>query len=250
MDGASTYIADGPEIAVKPPDKPYPELPVLERHLKVLELVEGDNILDVGCFTGSFVRQAVRRFPAKNVIGIDYSAECIQVARALYPDLQNCFRRMSVYDLALGAAAVECITVQEVLEHLEGAALAIKEFNRVLKSGGVLIITVPNPYYVVHIARFVRRETANTWRAWRGRTPKLHAEVLSPEVEWDRHIYAWTPASLLALLAHNGFEYVLHCYENGMPDVFRRSFLRLLPFLGPTLILKVRKVGPVPPRLI
>jgi ubiquinone/menaquinone biosynthesis C-methylase UbiE len=246
----STYIAGDQEIAVKPSDRLYPELPVFERHLKVLELVEGDSLLDVGCFTGSFVREAVRRFPGKNVIGIDYSAEHIGAARALYPDLQNCFHRMSVYDLALDAATIECITVQEVLEHLEGAALAIKELNRVLKPGGLLIITIPNPYYFMHLARFVRRETANAWRASSGATPKLHPEVLSPEVEWDRHIYTWTAGSLLALLAHNGFEYVLHCYENGMPDVFRRSFLKVLPFLGPTLILKVRKVGPAPARLI
>jgi ubiquinone/menaquinone biosynthesis C-methylase UbiE len=227
-----------------------PELPLFERHLKVLALVEGDTIVDVGCYTGTFVHEAALRFPDKTVLGIDYSAERIRTAQLLYPDMREHFRAMSVYKLALDDASVDCITLQETLEHLEGAALALKELNRVLKLDGVLIVSVPNPYYVGRAARFVQNEIRNAWQRWRGRPQRLQPEILSLEDEWDRHVQGWTPETLLALLAHNGFEYVVHCYENGMPDAFRRSVLTLLPFLGPTLILKVRKTGPAPARLV
>jgi hypothetical protein len=55
--------------------------------------------------------------------------------------------------------------------------------------------------------------------------------------------YAWTPQTLLTLLKVNGFAYVDHCYENGMRNPIGRWFLAALPFLGPTQILKVRKVA-------
>jgi ubiquinone/menaquinone biosynthesis C-methylase UbiE len=250
MNGVTSYAAEREPSSSDRGVTPYPELPLFERHRTVLGLVEGDTILDVGCYTGTFVRAAVLCFPHKTVLGIDYSAEHIRAAQLLYPDMREHFRAMSVYKLALGDASVDCITLQETLEHLEGAALAVKELNRVLKLGGVLIVSVPNPYYVGRATRFVQNEIGNAWQRWRGRPQNLQPEILSLEDEWDRHVYAWTPQALLGLFTHNGFEYVVHCYENGMPDAFRRSVLRLLPFLGPTLILKVRKIGPAPARLV
>jgi ubiquinone/menaquinone biosynthesis C-methylase UbiE len=157
---------------------------------------------------------------------------------------------MSVYRLEIADASVDCITLQEVIEHLEGAALAIKEVNRVLKQNGVLVVSVPNPFYARRIATFVGFEIGNAFRRWRGRAPRLDAEVLSKNIEWDRHIYAWTPQTLLTLLTINGFEYVDHCYESRVPDRFRRWFLAALPFLGPTQILKVRKVAPASSDLV
>ena len=74
--------------------------------------------------------------------------------------------------------------------------------------------------------------------------------MLSKSIESDRHIYAWTPQTLLTLLVTNGFEYVEHCYECRTPDLLRRLFLAVLPFLGPTQILKVRKVAPAPSHLV
>ena len=44
---------------------------------------------------------------------------------------------MSIYDLDFKDASYDCVTMQEVLEHLEGAAQAVKEINRILKVGGV-----------------------------------------------------------------------------------------------------------------
>jgi SAM-dependent methyltransferase len=246
VDGGTTYAGDRREIAPDQGRERYPELPLFERHHKVLDLAEGESVLDVGCYTGTFVCEAIRRFPKKNVLGIDYSAEHIRIAQLLHPDMRDRFRCMSVYKLPLEEESFDCVTLQEALEHLEGAALAVKEINRVLKRGGVLIISIPNPFFVGRLACFVQSEGLNAWRSWTGRPRKLRPEILSSEHEWDRHLYAWTPETLLALLAHNGFEYVLHCYENGMPDVFRRCLLRLLPFLGPTLIIKVRKIAPAP----
>ena len=247
---SATYLVNGKELSADQCRALFAGIRLSDRQMKVLERIEGNLIIDVGCYTGVFVHEASRRFPDKTVIGIDYFEDNLRIARLLYPDIQDRFRRMSIYRLEIPDASVDCITLQEVLEHLEGAALALKEVNRVLKQGGVLVVSVPNPFYLWRIATFVCFEISNAMRRWRGRPPRLNPEVLCENIEWDRHVYAWTPQTLLTLLAVNGFMYVDHCYESRVPDRFRRWFLTVLPFLGPTQILKVRKAAPASSNLV
>jgi ubiquinone/menaquinone biosynthesis C-methylase UbiE len=247
-DSSATYLFDGRHLTAGQCRALFTGMPLSDRQSKVLNRIEGNMIIDVGCFTGAFVREASRRFPDKT--GIDNFEDNIRIARLLFPEMADRFQKMSVYRLDIADASADCVTLQEVLEHLEGAALAIKEVNRVLKKGGALIVSVPNPFYLWRIVTFLCCEIGNAWRRWRGQPPRLSMEVLCKEIEWDRHIYAWTPTTLLTLLATNGFEYVEHCYENRMPDRLRRWVLAVLPFLGPTQILKVRKVAPAPAHLV
>ncbi|MGA2125734.1 MAG: methyltransferase domain-containing protein [Xanthobacteraceae bacterium] len=250
MSDASSYQVDGHRRST---DECH-SLPAAEqlpdRQVEVMARIEGAVVVDVGCGTGQFVREASRRFPHKTIIGVDASDDEIRVARLLHPQLAERFRRMSAYRLEFAEASVDCITMQEVLEHLEGAALAVKEANRVLRPGGVLVVSAPNPFYVWRIVKFVAAEIANMVRRRRGRPARLDAEILSADAAWDRHVHSWTPQTLLALLEVNGFAYVDHGYENGAANPLRRWFLAALPFLGPTLILAVRKVAPAPLALV
>lgn len=250
MSSPETYLVDGERLSADQCRALLGALPLSDRQVKVLDRLEGDTVLDIGCYSGLFVDEASRRFPQKRVMGVDYSEDVIRIAQLLYPHLQDRFRRMSVYGLDLADASVDCVTLQEVLEHLEGAALAVKEINRVLKPGGILIASVPNPYYLWQIMTFAGREIGNLLRRSRGASPRLGTEVLCSRTEWDRHVHAWTPETLLTLLAANGFEYVEHCYETRTPDLLRRWLLAALPFFGPTLILKVRRVMPAPAKVV
>src|SRR5262249_43580095 len=128
--------------------------------------------------------------------------------------------------------------------------LAVKEANRGLKVGGVLIVSVPNPYYAWSIAAFVGREVANAVRRRCGRPQRLKTEVLSAEAAWDRHAHSWTPSALLTVLKVNCFDSVQPADDNPVPNRLRRLALTMLPFLGPTLILKVRKVAAAPGALV
>ena len=250
MSSPETYLVDGEQLSAAQCRALLGAMPLLDRQHKVLERIEGDMIVDLGCYSGLFVHEAIRRFPDKSVIGVDYSEDNIRIARLLYPEIGDRFRRMSIYSLDMEDASVDCVTLQEVLEHLEGAALAIKEINRVLRDRGALIVSVPNPFYLWRIATFVGGEIGNALRRWRGGSPHLDDEVLCEKTEWDRHVYAWTPQTLLTLLATNGFAYVEHCYETRTPDRLRRWLLAVFPFFGPTQILKVRKVAPAPAKLV
>jgi ubiquinone/menaquinone biosynthesis C-methylase UbiE len=250
MSDATTFLVDGDRLSADQCRTRFVAQPLPDRQAKVMQRLEGDLIVDVGCQTGGFVHEASRRFPARTIIGIDHVEDNIRVAQLIDPQLAGRFRQMDAYRLELAPGSVDCITMQEILEHLEGAALAVKEANRVLKQGGALIVSVPNPYYAWSIATFVGREIANTVRRRRRRPQQLNAEVLSATAAWDRHVHAWTPSALLTLLTANGFAYVEHAYENPLANRLRRLVLTILPFLGPTLILKVRKVTAAPSALV
>jgi 2-polyprenyl-3-methyl-5-hydroxy-6-metoxy-1,4-benzoquinol methylase len=250
MSDAATYQVDGHRLSAEECRSMLAGQQLLHRQREVMARIEGAVVVDVGCGTGLFVREASRRFPDKTIIGVDYSDDNIRVAQLLHPLLAVRFRRMSAYRLEFAEASVDCITMQEVLEHLEGAALAVKEANRVLRPDGVLVVSVPNPFYVWRIVKFVVGEVANLVRRRRGRPARLAAEILSPDAAWDRHVHSWTPQTLLSLLEVNGFAYLDHTYENGAANPLRRWLLAALPFLGPTQILAVRKIGSAPARLV
>ena len=216
---------------------------------RVLALIEGDVVVDVGCYTGFFVAEATRRYPGKTISGIDYFDDNIRLARLLEPDLAARFQRMSVYRTEFADDSIDCITMMDVIEHLEGCAAAVKELNRVIKPGGHLIVTTPNPFSWHQMMLFFAFEMRNSLYALFGRRRRMVTQIYFANVEWNRHIYAWTPDTLLTLLVVNGFEYVEHHYQRGR-NVIERAFLGLFPFLGLTQILKVRKVAHAPAMVI
>ena len=247
---AETYLVDGQALTSAECKKLFSSVKLGDRQRHVLDLVEGEKILDVGCYAGNFVAEIKKRFPGKSVAGVDYFEDHIRIARLVFPDLSASFQQMSIYKLEFEDGRFDCVTLQEVLEHLEGAAQAVKGINRVLRTGGVLIVSVPNPFYIRAMLSFFRFELRNGLRRLFGGRRRLGTEVFFQEIEWDRHIFSWTPQTLLTLLSVNGFEYVEHRYENGMKNPFERMLLGLFPFFGPTQILKVRKISGAPARLV
>jgi len=246
MTDDSKFLVDGQLITPDECKRLFAGKPLQDRQERVLSLIEGDRIVDIGCYAGSFVAEAARRHPEKTILGVDYFPDHIRMAHHLHPSLRERFSLMSVYALTLEDGSVDCVTAQEVLEHLEGAALAVKEINRILRPGGVAIISVPNPFYWRDSLRFVRFELRNALRRMRKAPPHLGTEVFFDSVEWNRHVYSWTPQTLLTLFAVNGFEYQYHEYSVDEAGLFARIMLRGFRFLGPTQILKVRKIRNAP----
>ena len=238
------FFVDGRHISAEECRGLFPQGVLDDRQSRCLALVEGEKIIDIGCYSGAFTDAVARRFPGSQVTGIDYDPENLRIARFLYPERN--FLRSSVYELALGDESFDCVTFQEVIEHLEGAAKAVKEINRVLKPGGNLILTTPHPYYWREMAAFFAREIGNSLRGKK----HLNTAIYFKEVEWNRHIYCWTPTTLLTLLVTNGFQYVTHQYSADAGNALARLALRAMPFFGPVQILKVRKTAEAPKRLI
>lgn len=107
--------------------------------------VEG-RVLDVGC--GSMnVADRLRDLDARYV-GVDYGAPHIGYAARKYSDsggpLRTVFARCQAEALPLADATVDVVVFSEVIEHLMRPELAVWEIARVLRPGGVLVLTTNN----------------------------------------------------------------------------------------------------------
>jgi len=103
------------------------------------------KVLDVGCGTGSLALKLARQ--GYQVVGVDISESCIKITKNRVKE-EGLTKSVIV---SIGSAtkinlpdnSVDCVIAGEVLEHLKDDGAAVSEFSRVIKPGGVCIITVP-----------------------------------------------------------------------------------------------------------
>ena len=97
------------------------------------------RILEIGCSGGPLIQQ-LHGDGYRHVTGIDISAEGIE----------QCRRRgladthvMDAQEMSFADGSFDVVTASDVLEHLADAPRAIREWRRLLKPGGTLIVFVP-----------------------------------------------------------------------------------------------------------
>ena len=111
----------------------------------------GYRLLDVGCGTGNqMARYAQRGF---EVAGVDGSAEMLAQARALNPDLD--IRQADVEAIPFPDNSFDFILCIEVFRYLPDIRPCLREMARVLKPGGVCLVTATpflnlNGYWLVN----------------------------------------------------------------------------------------------------
>lgn len=106
----------------------------------------GGRVLDVGC--GSMNVADRLRDLDTHYIGVDYGAPHISYAARKYAPyegpLRADFARCEAEALPLPDATVDVVVFSEVIEHLIRPELAVWEIARVLRPGGVLVLTTNN----------------------------------------------------------------------------------------------------------
>jgi SAM-dependent methyltransferase len=112
----------------------------------LLEAREGARLLDVGCGTGDDVRALAGRVgPTGMVVGVDISRALIAEARA------RCSSSVAVQFLRANAAALpfadhtfQGARVDRVLQHVAEPMVALVELRRVVRPGGVVVVSEPD----------------------------------------------------------------------------------------------------------
>jgi SAM-dependent methyltransferase len=103
-------------------------------------LPPGAKILDAGCGAGEW--PTFLREKGYQVTGLDYSDELVARLRDMYPD--GDWMQGSILDLPLPSESFDGIISWGVIEHDEnGPQTALREFARILRPGGRMIVTVP-----------------------------------------------------------------------------------------------------------
>lgn len=139
------------------------------------EDIKGKKLLDAGCGTGWFSKWACDRKAI--VTSMDLGEKLLaQVAKKC--DSHRIVG--SILDMPFADNTFDVIVSSEVIEHVPEPTQAMRELFRVLKPGGILILTTPNSiwYFSVYIANKLKLrpyQGLENWTGWFEMKKKLKA---------------------------------------------------------------------------
>jgi len=106
-------------------------------------VIKGKKVLDVGC--GNAYGTALMAKDAMEITGLDYDQATIDDNRQHYRDIANLkFIQGTIPPIPVEDASYDVVTAFQFIEHIEKRKEFLKECIRVLKPGGVLMVTTPN----------------------------------------------------------------------------------------------------------
>lgn len=100
------------------------------------------DVVDLGCHKGEmtlYLRDATRG----RVVGVDCSRQAIDEARELWADRPIEWVRAFAEETSLPDASFDLAAINEVLEHVMDPAAVIREAERIVKPGGLVVVSVP-----------------------------------------------------------------------------------------------------------
>ena len=116
--------------------------------------IRGKRYLDVGCAYGGCL-VAFKKRGANEVFGIDIDERLLKLAQGNINDnrINADIRKMSVLDknLLKSIGKFDIITCMDVIEHVEDPLQAIVRLTELLNPGGLLVMAIPNAFYVGHL---------------------------------------------------------------------------------------------------
>jgi ubiquinone/menaquinone biosynthesis C-methylase UbiE len=215
------------------------------KQVRILGPRPGLRILDAGCGRGETVLACAKA--GASVAGIDYSAAAVELTREMLAEVQPDadIRVGSVTELPWPDDSFDRVQFSDVIEHLDPPQTvpALREFRRVLKPGGFLLVhTAPNLLFMKY--------------GWPAARPfvKLagHREIATRVDHWfeiaeDYHVNEQSVFTLRRALREAGFAAPRVWIDS---DVLRGGQFHLLSgFEGPAIRLAKRVAAMRPVRL-
>jgi 2-polyprenyl-3-methyl-5-hydroxy-6-metoxy-1,4-benzoquinol methylase len=129
------------------------------RQAVLIECLEKRNLaggswLDAGCGTGTLSRLLADR--GCEVLGVDAALEMVEAAGRLLQgedmSVQPKFEQVeTIARLPLASNSCDGVLCSSVLEYVSDVDACLKEFARVLRPGGLLLVSVPNRHSIVRL---------------------------------------------------------------------------------------------------
>lgn len=122
----------------------------IQRYKKSLRYLKPNQfILDVGCGTGYGTKMLNQIH--QDVYGIDVSKEAINYAQRNYTG--PIYLISNAENIPFKNESFDVVISFESIEHLQNPEKGLKEMNRILKDGGLLFISTPNPRHLGNILK-------------------------------------------------------------------------------------------------
>jgi 2-polyprenyl-3-methyl-5-hydroxy-6-metoxy-1,4-benzoquinol methylase len=163
----------------------------------------GERVLDLGCGEGRFAAELVRA--GAEVVGIDVAAEPLRRARERHPELVDLRQVPAAGAWPLEDASFDAVWGGEVIEHVADTAGWLSELRRVLRSGGVLLLSTPDHGRLRMLG----------WAL----TPHAFQAHFDPRAD---HLRFYTRRTLMGLLEDFGFHDVDVRRAGGLPGARRQ----------------------------
>jgi len=194
------------------------DLPPRLKKICRLPIRDIDRLLDIGCGDGGIALLLGNVFRARELYGVDVSAEAVSQAEAngLYAVKADVGKDVLPY----GDQFFDIVFAGEVVEHLLNPDNLLGEIHRVLKVSGMCIVTTPNlaswynriqllmgyqPYAIP--ASHIFRGAGAFWP--RARAQMVFGDCYSPSSGiaegYPYHIQFYTMAGIKALVEAHGF---------------------------------------------
>jgi len=178
----------------------WPELNIFGKYIE-----NGDRVLDLGCGNG----RLVELLKDKNIdyLGVDNSEKLIEIAKAKYPNVR--FQLADALNIPFSDNYFDKIFSIAVLHHISSDELRckfIQEAKRVLRPGGVLIITV---WDLWRRSAFIKLIIKFTLFKILGKSKIDFKDIFVPwQKKIDRYIHCFTKSELKGLLKKSGFKII------------------------------------------
>jgi len=112
----------------------------IETHLRFLPLSATDRVLDAACGSGSMSRLLARTYPQAEIVGVDLRQQYLDFARSRAEGLRNLqFRPADVFALPFADGTFDVVWTKYLLQWLKDPKRALKELQRVTRSGGKVV---------------------------------------------------------------------------------------------------------------
>ncbi len=119
---------------------------ILQRQLAVYfearGFARGKGVLELGC--GEGVGTAILAEAADVIVAIDYSRKAIEAAAKVAASPKISFENQKVPPISVGDGLHDVVVMFQMIEHLDDPRNLLEEIRRVLKDGGVLLLSTVN----------------------------------------------------------------------------------------------------------
>ncbi len=213
----------------------------------VFRLVEEGEILDVGCGVGGITK----KISQKNiqVHGIDVLEASIEIAKEFNKTETNSFEIRDLMKNQFTPNSFDGIIFLETIEHVENPALFLKEFHRILRPNGFIILSTPNATSLKNILYAISYKNKNKQKKM---IKEISHEPKNTGTHLE-HIFNWDFPTLVRLLDKCGFDVVEHEFARSGPIIIpifgkkiqiiklNSKILNSLSTLKTTHVIKARK---------